>query len=340
MGGTALSKPSVRLQRKEFESVRDSVVNQLRSAFSAVTINYIPYYLEKESFGDLDILTNTPLGAPDVASAINAVEFKRNSSVVSYGVTTSSGQFQVDVIYADAVFYDFALNYFSYNDLGNLIGRIAHASCFKFGHKGLAYVVREPDNADHVLDELIVTRNFDEALLFLGYDPVLFHNPETFKTTTDIFEFAGNNPYFSADIFQLHNRNAVSRIRDKKRKTYTDFLLYLTDDSVIKSLPNFDYSEENKTKHREKMLNNSFKLFPSFLHQYRETMEALEKRQLVKQKFNATIVTALTGRTDRDLGILMKTFRSMFRNENELLQLTQDEINALIVNIDQKLLEE
>lgn len=333
MGGSALSKPSVRLDAATFVSVRDRIVKQLQSLFHSVNINYIPYYLSKESFGDLDILTDRMLDSLEVSMVIKALEVVQNSSITSYGIDVDGEMFQVDLIYAEPSIYNFALGYFSYNDLGNLIGRISHAAGFKFGHKGMSYVIREPDNDNHVLSEVLVTNNFNTALEFLGYDASKFL-PETFITIEDVYRFAASSPYFSADIFQLHNRNSISRIRDKKRKTYMGFLKWLEKEEVKHQIPNFDYSD--KSAFKLKMLKKAFEVFPSFLIRYLEVMEIYESKKKIYEKFNATIVSKVTRKTGKELGVLMKAIKKSV-SENELVRMHPEDIVFLIKTVNDEL---
>lgn len=38
--------------------------------------------------------------------------------------------------------FNTSLEYLNWNDLGNLIGRIAHKFGLKYGHKGLLYIIK------------------------------------------------------------------------------------------------------------------------------------------------------------------------------------------------------
>jgi hypothetical protein len=51
--------------------------------------------------------------------------------------------FQVDLISNPAESFEFASRYFSYNDAGNLVGRLAHARYTSLRHDGLYFYHRD-----------------------------------------------------------------------------------------------------------------------------------------------------------------------------------------------------
>lgn len=194
-------------------------------------VDVIKSYSAKDSFGDLDIVASKNSKSNEaiqaVFEALSATHISRNSDVISYRVPVedntkwfgSTSFFQVDLIFIDEEDLEFAKNYFAFNDLGNLIGRIAHAMGFKFGHEGLWYVVRK---GTHVLENIKVSSNFGASLTFLGFDAERYL--EGFETAEDIYRYVADSAFFNPDIFLLHNRNHAARTRDSKRKTYTGFL--------------------------------------------------------------------------------------------------------------------
>lgn len=108
-------------------------------------------------------------------------------------------------------------DYYTYNDLGNLIGRVAHKMGMKFGHLGLLYPLRD---GDHLIAELVVTRDTRQALEFMGYDFDRWN--QGFDQLTDIFEFAASTPYFNPEAFTLENLNHRNRTRNRKRNTFIE----------------------------------------------------------------------------------------------------------------------
>ena len=95
---------------------------------------------------------------------------------------------------------------FSYNDMGNLLGRIAHKFGAKLGHLGLQFPLRDPSNNDRLIAELTITRDFATALTLLGYDAKAYEvarSAESFKTLPDIFAFAIASPSSTKASFIL-----------------------------------------------------------------------------------------------------------------------------------------
>ena len=92
----------------------------------------IPAYLEKESFGDVDVLI-IPFGQLSkerLSSVFNTTE----DHVVHNGDVWSLvfEEIQVDLITSNEEEYAASLDYFAWNDYGNLRGKIIHKFGLKF----------------------------------------------------------------------------------------------------------------------------------------------------------------------------------------------------------------
>lgn len=223
MGGNVLKE--LGCERKDlvgYTEVVDVVVASLKRLFRKLEVAPIPFYKEKSSFGDADILVGDTFLPSNWKSILKVMfrhaTFVENGPVLSFDVN----KFQVDLIVVPSESFDFALNYFSYNDLGNFMGRVAHRMGLKYGHLGLFAPLREGTNQ---FAEVLVTRNTEEAFCVLGYSYSRFL--EGFNTLEEIFTFAMSSPYATKDIFLLENRNAKARQRDSKRPNYHAFLNWL-----------------------------------------------------------------------------------------------------------------
>ena len=204
MGGNAI-KGAVRLDKSEYCALETKVCD----AFAKYGIKAFPVvaYADKSSFGDMDVLVQTDDYSPSkIACILGATDVVRNGSVTSMGIPCPQGTFQVDDIGVDSP--EWAEVYFSYNDLGNLMGRIAHKMGFKYGHNGLRYVVRDPDNPSYVVKEILVTYDYPIVFDFMGYDYARYW-VESFNSLEDIFEYVADNPFFDPDIYLLQNRNRL-----------------------------------------------------------------------------------------------------------------------------------
>lgn len=307
MGGNALKKVvASRMTKAEFDEVSTAALDKLRAHPAVQKAEIIPAYASKESFGDIDIVFSTLSKEglrtlfEDVAASCGATEVHVNSDVVSFnfpverrGVTVHH---QVDLIRVDPDEFEFALGYFSFNDLGNLMGRIAHKMGFKFGFQGLQYVMRD---GDHCFATLTVTRTFKEAVEFLGFDWSRYK--KGFDSLLDIFEFVAANPRFNPDIYLLDNLNAVARIRDKKRRTYQSFLAWC---AKTPDLTKFEFPED-----KTEWLPVAFNDFPKFEGNYKAAADLHENHKAAKLKFNGTLVSEFTGLTGKELGSLIQKIK-------------------------------
>lgn len=313
MGGNALKNTTTRrLSKPDFDRVSTAVVHQLKSSFPQARVAVIPAYFSKPDFGDLDVLVSKEgllaNGGRDAlrllaVDTFHATDMYPNGDVFSFDYRQSADQtepgFQVDVISMAEASYDYALNYFSFNDLGNLIGRTAHKAGLSHGHDGLWYYVRD---GDYLFRNILLTRDYDYALKFLGYSPERFH--QGFNDLVDIFEYVTGSEFFNADIFALENRNAAARVRDKKRKTYSEFLRYV---EARPDLPKYPYPE-----HKAAWLPRIAEHFPTFQAEYDQALADREKQQLLKAKFNGEVVNRVTGLQGQELGGFMKRFKESF----------------------------
>ena len=312
MGGNALKEvPTRRLNAKEFHQVAARVEQGLRDTFGA-RAETIPAYGSKADFGDLDVIVEQEkvLVPGDGHAALEAFTqkhgharlFKPNGNVVSYDYRASPTEekaFQVDLILTPAAEFDVAKAYFSYNDLGNLIGRTAHKMGFVYGHRGLLYPMRDES---HLFKTIDVTSDIDQSLSFLGYDPQRFR--QGFEDLQEIFDYVIGSKYFNKELFLLENRNHADRTRDRKRKTYSGFLEHLESRT---DLPAFEYPEE-----KAEWLPHALAVFPHLGKEMALAQEELAESRFIRSVFNGEKIQAWTGVSGKSLGKLMSRVREGF----------------------------
>lgn len=317
MGGNALKEvPTRRLNAADFHAVAAAVVQALQDRFGA-RAQVIPSYGAKADFGDLDVIVEQEkvLVPGDGHAALEAFaqefgharSFKPNGNVLSFDFRHSPEEdegFQVDLILTPADEFDLAVNYFSFNDLGNLVGRTAHKMGFTYGHRGLLYPMRD---GTHLFKTIDVCQDTDQALEFLGYDPARFR--QGFETMEEIFHYVTSSKYFNREIFLLENRNHAARVRDRKRKTYMMFLKHLEDRP---DLPAFEYPEE-----KSKWLPLAFQAFPKLQGQLESAHQELAESRFVRSVFSGEKVSAWTGVQGKELGKLMSRVREAFATREE-----------------------
>lgn len=299
MGGTALEQQGVitrRASAQEFHNeIAPTVMGHLRALFPGIEAEVIHSYREKGSFGDMDIIADRgtlPQNATQqIIDTFHPAAYVRNGPVFSF----EHDGFQIDLIRYPQPVYDFARQYFAFNDLGNLIGRVAHNMGFKFGHDGLHYPLRDADNPNHLISKVIVTQDFPAALTFLGFDPV--RHDAGFNQLEDIFEYVVSSPYFDSASFMLENRSNKARTRDRKRPNYNAFLKWVTDHAPgTRRMVTLDRSDH---------LRRARHTFPAFRERINQAQVDHEVDKRFRAVFNGHRVAALTGQGGKELGQTM-----------------------------------
>lgn len=320
MGGNAILS-SIRLNLNEYFELYNKMLEQL-SVLDGYTFHLVEAYRSKPSFGDIDILVYADNYDPyAISSSVGATEVIRNSECTSMAIPTKNGPFQADFIYCKKEELNFSKRYFSNNDLGNLIGKISRRLGFKLGHDGLWFILRDDQN-DKVIEEILVTLDWDEMLSFFEYPKGYFIANEL----EDIYKYAVSTPYFTSEPYQFENVNHASRVRDRKRSTYNGFLKWLKEtDYPIKE---FDYT--NKDHIRKEYLNKSFIKFPLFKERLDNANKKYNDFKMHKLKFNGDRVKEMTGLEHKQLGL----FIAYFKNKILFNRVDKDFVNA-INSIDQ-----
>jgi len=210
MGGNALKQPSVRLTKKSYALLAANCVAKLRLLYPNARVQDIASYRLKTDFGDLDVVLDAADYDPlEAAKALDAVEIVRSGTVTSMGIKVrpeiallDGNVFQADLIKLDSEKFEFGLGYFSYNDLGSLIGRIARKMGLKFGHDGLWLPVRD---GDYLCGQVLLTQDFERAVTFLGFDYARWK--DGFDNLEDIFRYVSTGKRFSRNLYLLEHAN-------------------------------------------------------------------------------------------------------------------------------------
>ncbi|HEX8612994.1 MAG TPA: hypothetical protein VF800_17035 [Telluria sp.] len=296
----------------DYNAITAAAVAKLRALFPAIACQPILAYGQKESFGDSDILIESTHLPPDwidqVKAAFAPQDLIVNGDVVSFDFLSM----QIDLITTPAEEMAFAASYYAFNDLGNLMGRIAHKMGLKYGHDGLWKLLR--DN-DQVFAEILISRDVAKTFALLGYDHVRYL--QGFHTLVDVFEFAASTPYFHRQIYLLDNRNAASRVRDAKRPSYTAFLAWIEDKP---ELDRYHWSawdggrasperDAERADWERRIFND---IFPEARPQYLAAIDEHDTRKRAKAVWNGAIVAAQTGYQGRELGDFMDACRASF----------------------------
>lgn len=334
MGGNALASSGATRCSRE---VALQVLEDFQARFAQITehlgsaarVESIAAYRQKPDFGDLDVLVDSrvfqaisPLAIVEGLSISygSTLPWVKNGPVLSVGLPLmGDGQcLQLDLISTPAAEFNFSLGYFSWNDLGNLVGRVAHKMGLKFGHNGLWLPMRDGTNLH---DELLVTRDFGRALSFLGFDASRWH--EGFDSLNDIYRFVASGQRFNPSLYPLEHRNHTARVRDKKRPVYMGFLQWIEAQSV---LPCFAWQEDKSVYLPEVIAE-----FPALKADYDHSLVKLNQTRAIRACFNGEVVSAVTGLVGKQLGEFMAHFkREQAGSMNDLPSLTVDQLRTLV----------
>jgi len=302
MGGNALKHCTGRFSREKYASVLEQITTDLKYLFPGIRVEDIKFYEQKESFGDMDLLVSSSALPSNWVHRLlqhwEPADHHKNGNVLS----VEYDGIQVDLIVTKDEDFDSSALYFAYNDLGNLMGRIAHKFGLKYGHEGLGYPFRDGDNLVCVIP---ITKDPEKIFSLLGYDYGRWQ--QGFKTLEDIFEFTADTAFFNPSIYLLENRNHIARMRDRKRASYTAFLSWCRERYPMMDNPEwrfYTFSEDKKTN-----LPYIFDNFPEFRESYNRVAAALERKKAVKLRFNGDLVRQITGREGKDLGEFMTWLR-------------------------------
>jgi hypothetical protein len=281
------------------------------------------YYATKPDFGDLDVIVPNGLfdRQPDFLERLRAdlgvMRFKSVGRVYS----TVYRDFQVDYFRVPDRVLESTYNYLSFNDLGNLIGRIGRRFNLKYGEEGLSYVYRREDG--NYQRDLEITRDFERVCAFLG----LRHEAwvQGFQTLEAMFEWVIESPYFSVKPYLADSDDPVVA-RAKVRPTVQRFLSFLQERGIEKTFAFKDRSE---------YLLEVTRAFPeaNLLAQI-ETERQLEARAVeFQRRFNGQLVMSLLPHlSGKALGEFIVAFKNQHIDfETYVLETPEDDLRSAIL---------
>ena len=187
------------------------------------------YYRDKPDFGDVDIIVSDAAIQTtwqdlrlELTKDLGIHEHKSLGSVFS----TVYRNFQVDFFYREQRYFDSTYNYLSFNDVGNILGKIFKRFNLKYGEQGLLYVFRRSDG--HYQKDLEVSQDFERIFTFLQLDYA--HWERGFDTLDELFSWATASPYFSIHPYQEQDATTTQRV--KERTTMRRFVQWLEERGI------------------------------------------------------------------------------------------------------------
>jgi len=313
MGGKALNKYGVFTERKDTETflslgkaIQDTLQHYLLQAYRiSLDTDIVTCYRTKADHGDLDLLVKI---TPEISEKninyrdlIQLMFLPRaiysNGGVYSFDYMG----FQVDFIPIMEEKWETAKVYYSYDPLGNIMGKTYHKFGLSYGWDGLFYKFRNfnGSNAQNILLSTDARAIFD----FGGYDYERYL--KGFDTLKDIFDFAINGKHFDTEMFQMENLKSLDKKRNRKRGSYHLFLNYLKDNNI-------NITHEFK-KNKDDYLSVIDYNFPEA--KFWDKLDVLKLKdtqdKILAQKFNGDIVMAwLPDLKGKELGQAIGKFKN------------------------------
>jgi hypothetical protein len=304
MGGAALSHLGVRRYNSdEFYQLAKELVPLVKEAFNT-EVELTKSYKNKPDFGDMDLLVlNTGnLGMIEEVIRKNFCprDIHHNGNCYSFDYK----DLQIDLIITPLSNWETSKVFFSYNDLGNLMGKIYHKFGLKYGYDGVKYIHRIDDKK---LGDFVVTKDMKKAWEFIGCSWDRYE--KGFDEMEDIFNYIIESPYFDYKSFHMENLNAINRKRNKRRKVYQLFLKYIETNNITKS--------NVWAKDKSEYWNQIGNFFPesNFIENVKDFQEKERVKRELHFKFNGKLImdrfSELRGEI---LGKAIKNFKSRFED--------------------------
>lgn len=98
--------------------------------------------------------------------------------------------------------------------------------------------------------------------------------------------------------------NHQARVRDRKRKTYQEFLRWVND--PVNGIP--ESEDIPKAQLRKEWLERAFETFQGFKERYDATIREMNLTREANRKFNGNLVRELTGLEGKELGVFIYNF--------------------------------
>ena len=350
MGGNLLKTwnlPEKRIPTDEYNVIKIELLDKLCNDFACnrpvagLRASVAPSIRSKETHGDLDIIIGKWEDADVIMLWKGEQDFGKylekefgykpfkNSNVYSFPYQG----FQVDVTFHPMIEFEMAVNYSSWGDLGNIMGRVFHKMGLHFGHSGLSFWIRQGlfDNnlqwsdSDHIYDKVVLTRDMKEICEIGGFDYERWYNG--FDTEKDAFDFIVDSKHFNKSLFELENLNHTNRTRNRKRGMYMRFVEYVANCDKV--------GEPFRSKHEYSlMMQCKFSQLQRAIDGFRLLYEV---DKVVKEKVNGKLVAEWCNLSESDgpmIGKIMSEVRDV--PKFVLLEMNQEEIKQFVVDMHAK----
>ncbi len=329
MGGKALKNViTTRLTKEKYNQVKSEIISILGQHLSITFLYELP---EKEDFGDLDILyiPNEQINIHDlVVQLFHPKEIVKNGTVLSFSYlinenddNTKNIYFQIDLIKSQNIAMD--LFYFSYGDLGSILGRIIKHYGLTFGNAGLwiniekatidLYLKNHDKKIEHISNvnkPIILTENPEEICVYLGLDYKKWLNG--FSNNLEIYEFIIKCTFFNPKLFDVEyfTLNHDHRRRYNQRAMYQDFVHYIQNNFKRYNV-NHNIEDKNVNFQYEALvIFNKLNVLEEIMNQNR-----LQNKR--KEKFNGSNIINILQISEKEVG------NSILKFKKHIIETTQ-----------------
>lgn len=327
MGGNALKNVVTRrYQRDEYQRLKEKILEKIRPHVDRAEVPR--EFPSKESFGDLDVLIVCPstIKMNDlITEQFHPNEISPNGNVYSFDVE----QFQIDFILIPAEQIENAIVYFSYSDLGGLIGNICHKIGLKYGSQGLWMNVHTKEfDPTTTSTQLMLSRNVEEIFSFLDFDFQRYS--KGFENENEFFQWIVDSRYFRRFYFDPEQLNHANRQRTAKRPIYLKFIDFLSRKNVERG-ENVDISQEV----RQRALT-----FFNKQNEYDQGIQTRLEREKAKLKYNGRMFIDIASNRQM-IGVLKEKFERRIAPTNGEFErwLAENDVERIREEIDKFKLE-
>jgi len=318
MGGKALNKYGVFTERKNTEEFNQIGYELNVRVFFDLTLftTVVTCYRTKADHGDLDLLIEVPADVQInwkdyIQGAFKPQAINCNGGVYSFDYKG----FQVDFIPIPKSKWETALVYFSYDPLGNIMGKTYHKFGLSYGWEGLFYKYRNPHGTNS--EDILLTNDARRIFAFGGYDYDRYL--KGFDTLEEIFKFCIDGKYFDSEMFKMENLKSIDKKRNRKRGSYHLFLNYIKDNGINAHHPFF----EDKFTY----VFSIDKSFPevNLIDKINALVAKDARAKAIADKFNGELAMEwIPGLKGKELGVAMGDFKLWWGNYYDSFILNTD----------------
>jgi len=283
MGGNALKNTVIsRMSLEDYNIIKEELRKVLSDHMEIEFLYDVP---NKSDFGDIDILVNYGLDLKKLVTELfSPKEMYKNGNVLSFAYLYNAHYYQIDLI--NTRNFDSYKFYFSYGDLGNILGKIVKAYDLHFGIQGLFI--------EYSGKQVILSTDKKAICDYLGLDVSKWG---AFNTVEEIFDWIISSRVFNKNVFG--NLNQKDRRHVVNRKMYQDFVKYI--EGVDLHNNNIITLKNDAIVHFDKQCE---------LDIIDKQLAILEQR---REKFNASLFIEY-GYSMKELGDVIKKFKSQFES--------------------------